>query len=79
MAYTVSVSQEPEVEMLDESLGTLGAGTWNSTLEAVSAGAFSLASEEPPPVPPSSPPFVFFSAPPSAVFFLSSSLPDEEA
>lgn len=59
LAYTLSVSHEPETTTLSSSLVTAGIGTWKSTLEAGSEGAFSSAPEALPPSPP------FWSVPPS--------------
>ncbi|CAM5235016.1 putative protein OS=Streptomyces fumanus OX=67302 GN=GCM10018772_32340 PE=4 SV=1 [Streptomyces fumanus] len=56
LAYTVSVAQEPETTTLLSSLLTSGAGTWNSTLAAGSAGTFSSPSADVPPL--ASPPGV---------------------
>src|SRR4051812_40663431 len=49
LAYTLSVSQEPEVTTVSSALG---GGTLKSRWEAVLAGTFSLPPEDVPPVPP---------------------------
>src|SRR3954447_1568569 len=49
LAYTLSVSQEPEVTTVSSALGS---GTLKSIVEAVSAGTFSSPPDVAPPVPP---------------------------